>query len=113
MQTNSISIIAKPTSECNFRCKYCYHADTKYETGILELIKLEKLIRLCQEEYDHVDYTWHGGEPLICGVDYFKEIIKLQQEYKRQNSVINNSVQTNGSLLSNQFIRFFKKMISM
>jgi uncharacterized protein len=109
MNKGSITIVVKPTSECNFRCKYCYHADTHYEQGILDLVKLEKLIRLSQEEYDHVDYIWHGGEPLICGIDYFKKTVELQEKYRRMDSVINNSVQTNGSLLSNQFIKFFKK----
>ena len=109
MNTGTITIIAKPTSECNFRCKYCYHADTKYKAGILDPLKLEKLIRLAQKEYDRVDYVWHGGEPLICGIDYFKNIIECQQKYKRKDLEINNSIQTNGSLLSNQFIKFFKQ----
>lgn len=109
MNNNSLTIIAKPTSECNFRCKYCYHASTKYETGLLDLSKLEKLIRLAQEEYDHIEYVWHGGEPLLCGIDYFKKIVELQQKFKRKDLFFNNSVQTNGSLLSNPFVKFFKK----
>jgi len=109
MINNSITIIVKPTSECNFRCKYCYHADTKYEKGFLDVAKLEKLVRLAQEEYDQVTYIWHGGEPLLCGIDYFVKISDLQKKYQRKDLVIKNSVQTNGSLLSNQFIHFFKE----
>jgi uncharacterized protein len=109
MNAGSITIIAKPTSECNFRCKYCYHADTNYEKGILDLSEIEKLVKLSQEEYDHVAYVWHGGEPLLCGIDYFDEIIRFQKKYRRCESLINNSVQTNGSLLSTQFVKFFKK----
>jgi uncharacterized protein len=109
MNSNVITIIVKPISECNFRCKYCYHANTQYEPGILAPSKLEKLIKLTQEEYDRVEYVWHGGEPLLCGIDYFEKIVKLQKKYKREESLISNSVQTNGSLLSNQFIKFFKK----
>lgn len=109
MKNDSITIIAKPTSECNFRCKYCYHASTKYEAGLLELSKLEKLVRLAQEEYDRVDYVWHGGEPLLCGISYFQKIAELQKKYKRKDLVIKNSVQTNGYLLSNKFISFFRE----
>lgn len=109
MHKNSITIIAKPTSECNFRCAYCYHATTHYEEGILAVTQLEKLIRLAQEEYDRVEYVWHGGEPLLCGVDYFRNIIELQRKWQRKSLVIDNSVQTNGYLLSEQFIHFFRK----
>jgi len=108
MKTNSIIIIAKPTSECNFRCGYCYHADTHYERGFLSYSALEKLIKIAQREYEFVDYIWHGGEPLLCGLDYFQEIIKFQKKYTRKDLKIINSVQTNGSLLSKDYIEFFK-----
>lgn len=108
MKTKSLAIIVKPTSECNFRCAYCYHADTKYEKGYLSYSALEKLIKIAQNEYDFVDYIWHGGEPLLCGLDYFREIIKLQKKYTRKELNLRNSVQTNGSLLSKGFIGFFR-----
>jgi len=109
MNTGAITIIVKPTSECNFRCKYCYHADTGYTPGFLEIDKLEKLIRLTLSEYDRVEFVWHGGEPLLCGIDYFQRIVDFQNKYRRNKNIIVNSVQTNGSLLNNHFIRFFKK----
>jgi len=109
MVNDSIIIIAKPTAECNFRCKYCYHASTNYEQGLLDPSSLEALIRLAQTEYERVEYVWHGGEPLLCGLEYYKNIIELQNKYRQKDQVIINSVQTNGSLLSHKFIELFKK----
>lgn len=107
MRNSAITIICKPTSECNFRCDYCYHANTKYEDGILDLFRLERLIRLAQEEYQTVNYIWHGGEPLLCGLDFFVEAIKLQNRYGQSGVEVSNSIQTNGSLVTDDFIDFF------
>lgn len=109
MNNGSITLIVKPTSECNFRCKYCYHADTQYKPGILGIDQLEKLIRITLAEYDRVEFVWHGGEPLLCGIGYFQRVVDFQKKYKRKETIVINSVQTNGSLLSTQFIKFFKK----
>ena len=103
-----ITLILKPTSDCNFRCAYCYHADTHYQNGFMSYEILEKTIKTVQSEYHTVSYVWHGGEPLLCGIDFFKEAIALQKKYLNNNKII-NSVQTNGSLLDDEYITFFKE----
>lgn len=76
--------------------------------GILDVQKLERLIELAQNEYDRVEYIWHGGEPLLCGLNYFEQIVQLQEKYRQTTSIIENSIQTNGSLINDDFINFFK-----
>lgn len=103
----TLTVIVKPTSECNFRCKYCYHADTNYAPGILRGQYVEKMIQLAQSEFDRVMYIWHGGEPLLCGLDFFQKAVLMQRKYLRPGQTISNSVQTNGSLLNDEYIEFF------
>ena len=105
---NTITLIVKPTSECNFRCAYCYHKDTGYKEGILSYSLLEKLIQLALSEYIHVVFVWHGGEPLLCGLPYFEEIVRLQSKYASKKNKIENIIQTNGSLLTDDIISFAK-----
>lgn len=103
----TLTVIVKPTSECNFRCKYCYHADTDYVSGVMSEQYLEKLIEAVQNEFDRVMYIWHGGEPLLCGLKFFKRAVFLQKKHSKPNQIILNSVQTNGSLLDDEYIEFF------
>ena len=105
---NTITLIVKPTNQCNFRCMYCYHKDTGYKEGILTYSLLEKLIQLSLHEYRHVVYVWHGGEPLLCGLSYFEAIVEFQKKYASQKSIIENIIQNNGSLLSESIISFAK-----
>ena len=105
---NTITLIVKPTSECNFRCAYCYHKDTGYKKGILSYSLLEKLVQLSLQEYSHVVFVWHGGEPLLCGLPYFEEIIRLQSKLISKRNKIENIIQTNGSLLNDDMISFAK-----
>lgn len=106
---NVITLIVKPTNECNFRCAYCYHKDTGYTNGILSYELLEKLIKISLEEYRHVVFVWHGGEPLLCGIEYFRNIVVLQNKYRKDCSKIENSIQTNGSLVNDEVIAFAKQ----
>ena len=105
---NFITLILKPTSDCNFRCAYCYHADTHYQSGFMSYDILEKTIKAVQAEYHTISYVWHGGEPLLCGMDFFKKALALQKKYLNDNKII-NSVQSNGSLLDDEYIAFFKE----
>ena len=108
-KTHSITVIVKPTASCNMRCRYCYHADTRYPEGALSGSRLERLIRLLQEEYSHINYIWHGGEPLLCGIPYFREAVALQDKYRREGQIIRNNLQTNGTLLNDETLDFLKE----
>ena len=106
---NNVTIIVKPTNECNFRCQYCYHADTEYDVGIMSDICLELLIKKVQSEFRQVVYVWHGGEPLLCGLDFFEKAVSYQKKYAKPTSIYINSIQTNGLLLDQDYLEFFLK----
>lgn len=101
----SITIIMKPTSECNMRCQYCYHAETEYEKGIMKLEVLKQIISKVQSEYDDIMYVWHGGEPLLCGIDFFRQAFAYQKEFVRNHMRIRNCIQTNGTLLTPELLQ--------
>lgn len=100
-------------AECNLGCSYCYYQDKVRlydEHSYLSMDCLEKVIK----EYidinasEQIVFDWHGGEPLLLGLDYFKKIVEIQRKY-RGNKHIYNTIQTNATLLTADFAAFFKE----
>ena len=54
-----------------------------------------------------INFSWHGGEPTILGLEYFQKIVSLQRKYKPLNKRIINGIQTNGTLLDDDWCKFF------
>lgn len=104
----AIQIIVQTTLDCNLRCKHCYESNNNYPKQNISFSVIEKIIKLAQNTYDRVDYLWFGGEPLLSGVEFFKKIVLLQKKYGKNNCAINNTVQTNGCLINDEFALFFK-----
>ncbi len=99
------------TLDCNFQCNYCFQSS---ESGIIDLsaVKaiLEKTVAHHRAFSPHASDTpvlliWHGGEPLLAGVDFFEEVIKLESRFT--GVWFQNRVQTNGSLMTEDLSRFF------
>jgi uncharacterized protein len=108
-----IYVSAKPVgAACNLRCDYCYFLEKQFE-GAPERMSDEMLERFT-EQYVHAQpgqdvlFTWHGGEPLLLGLEYFKKALRFQKPFKR-NYNIDNVLQTNGTLLNEEWCRFFKE----
>ena len=108
-----VYVSAKPVgAACNLRCSYCYYLEKGAE-GAPERMSDEMLERFT-EQYVHAQpgqnvlFTWHGGEPLLLGVEYFKKALRYQKPYQR-NYHIDNVLQTNGTLLNDEWCRFFKE----
>ena len=105
----------KPASSlCNLRCKYCFYCDVAahrdvFSLGKMELSTAESLIKSALEFADgcSVAFAFQGGEPLIAGLDYFREFVSLVKRYNVKNSEIYYSIQTNGTLVDDGFARFF------
>ena len=99
-------------SACNLACRYCYYLDKAELYGGREPVMspelLEEYIRQYIEacEVDTVEFCWHGGEPLMLGIDYFRRALKLQRKYAG-GKTIHNSLQTNGTLLDENWCRLF------
>ncbi len=119
-QTNHpFQIMAKPIGpRCNLDCKYCYYLEKERlypETKRFEMKQdvLEAYIRdyIASQEGmpgDEIWFNWQGGEPTILGVDYFRRIVALQKQHRRSGKRIRNALQTNGTLLDNDWAEFFK-----
>ena len=110
------SITAKPAgSACNLRCKYCYYLEkekfyNKGESHLMNSETLEHFIReyILSQPSDTVVFNWHGGEALLRPLEYYKKIIALQTKYGEGRN-ISNTIQTNGTLLNEDWARFFRK----
>lgn len=104
-----MTVIMKPTNQCNLRCKYCYHAENGYSNDKMSEATLQKTIAVTAPFVKHITYNWHGGEPLMMGLDFYRKAIFYQNKFKRPNQIIRNTIQTNGTLLTDDFASFFKK----
>ncbi|HEY0744825.1 MAG TPA: radical SAM protein [Chryseosolibacter sp.] len=104
---NSLGLIVKATRQCNLRCTYCH--DWRARSKPMPFNVLATLIKKAIEtsSYQRVDFIWHGGEPLLLGRKFFEKALLLQQKLKRKNQVIRNSLQTNGTLLNEEWCEFF------
>jgi len=102
------TIIAKVTHDCNLQCKYCYIGDDA-EKGGMDSLTLSNIISKIPilNTGGVTNILWHGGEPLLMGIDFYKTAVKLQNEIP--NHKFNNSVQSNGTLLNNELVDFFEK----
>ena len=108
-------VMLKPAgSLCNLRCKYCYYLekDKLYKQCKNHVISDELLEKFIKEYIEaqttpQVLFTWHGGETLMRPISFYKRALELQRIYGRGRH-IDNCIQTNGTLLTDEWCQFFK-----
>jgi uncharacterized protein len=112
--SREFQIFVKPVSaECNLECMYCYYLEKEnlYHTlgskkmtyGILE----EYIIQHIKASSDkNIFFSWHGGEPVLAGLDFFRKVVLFQKKHKPGDRNIVNGIQTNATLLNDEFCRF-------
>jgi uncharacterized protein len=108
-------VMLKPVgAACNLRCSYCYYLDKKnlYPESKSYLLSNELLAKFTKDYLEsqtmqQVLFTWHGGEALLRNIDFYKKALALQKQYGR-GIQIDNSLQTNGVLLTDEWCRFLK-----
>ena len=111
-----IHVLAKPTgSTCNLNCDYCFYlkkeefypgsrfrmSDEVLESYIAQLIESHRT--------DTVTVAWQGGEPTLMGVDFYRRAIALQEKYRRPGMRFENTIQTNGTLLNDEWCEFLRE----
>ena len=107
-------VMLKPAgAHCNLACKYCYYLEkTKlYPTAQRHLMSDEMLEQFTREYIEaqtmnQVLFPWHGGEPLLRSIDFYRKALSLQQKYAGGRR-IDNVIQTNGTLLTDEWCEFF------
>lgn len=99
------------TLDCNSNCTYCFQ---KHENGIIDIRIveniLEKIVSLKHKQrffsYGNViKVNWHGGEPLLAGVDFFRNVIDIESFFP--DVIFENRVQTNGTIMTEEIAEFF------
>lgn len=106
-----VSFIIKLTNECNLNCPYCYHFHNNSRESYKLNMKMENIElairRLIEYNRHNAHFIWHGGEPLLRDIHIFQYIIETQKKYCKSFMNISNSIQTNGTLLKEDWINFF------
>ena len=109
-------VMLKPAgAHCNLACKYCYYLEKNnlYQNSHRHLMSDEMLEQFTREYIEaqtmpQVLFTWHGGEPLMRSIDFYKKALELQKKYAHGKQ-IDNVIQTNGTLLTDEWCEFFAK----
>ena len=116
--SHPLFVMAKPVgSLCNLHCKYCYYLEKRslynaqHSTMLMDDRTLATYIRqyIEAQTQPQVLFTWHGGEPLLRPLSFYKRVLELQEPYTRRGYIIDNSLQTNGTLLTDEWCAFFRE----
>lgn len=110
--TAKINLIMKVTSKCTLACSYCqYMADLTDNNSNLVMsreILHRSISQLMALPSRNVTFIWHGGEPLLVDMDFYEEAICLQSQYQREDQKVMNNIQTNATLLNQEWIDFLQ-----
>ena len=95
-------------SRCNMACQYCYYQEKG--NALLSEQLLEEFTRqyLEAQTMPQVLFTWHGGEPLLRPLSFYRKALELQRRYG-QGLQIDNCIQTNGTLLTDEWCEFLRE----
>jgi len=109
----SFTLMVKPVgSLCNMACQYCYYLGNEVSNRKpMDLKTLETLIRnyFASNPGPIYSFIWHGGEPMLRGLDFYKKAVELEKKYLPQGKECWNNLQTNGLLIDEEWCRFLKK----
>jgi uncharacterized protein len=108
--------MAKPIGPtCNLDCAYCYYLSKE---GLLDVRPgarisdemLENYIRqyIDGQNWKEIVFSWQGGEPTLLGVDFFRRVVELEKKYCPPHTRIENDLQTNGTLLDDEWCAFLR-----
>jgi uncharacterized protein len=111
-----IHVLAKPAgAACNLKCSYCYflNKDRLYPGSRFRMSDelLENYIcqLIASHRVDKVAVAWQGGEPTLMGIAFYRRAIELQEKYRRPGMTFENSMQTNGTLLNDEWCEFLRE----
>jgi len=111
-----IHVVAKPIGPvCNLSCTYCFYLEKQALFSPKEQYRMSDDVLsafitnyITSQPTPVVEFVWQGGESTLLGIDFYKRVIKFQRHFAKQKT-ITNSLQTNGTLLTEKWCRFLKK----
>jgi uncharacterized protein len=108
-----IQLVVKISKYCNLRCTYCYEFKELANKARMSLTSIERMIRHLQMALDlgrisGIEFIWHGGEPFLIPLDYYREIGALQNQLLPDTETYQNMVQTNLTVLTDRHVAFIK-----
>lgn len=106
------TVLIKPVGpDCNIACEYCFYSCKRdlFDSGTHRMS--DEILNCLTRSYLNLRFpvsilTWQGGEPILMGLDFYKEAARLQQTYSTGDRVVSNAFQTNGILLNDNWCRF-------
>ena len=110
----NLSLLIKPVSgACNLRCRYCFYLDESAHRqtacfGTMSETTLQTLVRRAFAYADGpVSFAFQGGEPLLAGKAFYRRVLALQKQYNTRRLPVTNALQTNGTLLDEEWAELF------
>lgn len=111
-----LSLLIKPTSgACNLCCRYCFYADVaaRRETPCHGIMSIETLGMTMRRAFTYaegnVSFAFQGGEPLLAGKDFFRQVIALQRQLNTRHVDVFNAIQTNATLLDEEWMDILRE----
>jgi len=112
--SREFQVMVKPIGAvCNLECQYCYYLSKKDlypNAGAFRMTDdlLEQYVvqHIAASPMQAILFSWHGGEPTVLGLDYFRRIVELQRKHRPPGREILNNIQTNGTLLDEAWCQF-------
>jgi len=115
-QVPPFHIMIKPRGPiCNLDCSYCYYLSKEdlYPGSAFRMN--DKTLETFSRDYIRAQpvpeavFSWQGGEPILMGLEFFQRAVDFQQAYARPGMRISNTIQTNGTLLNDEWCQFFRE----
>lgn len=108
-------VFVKPVgARCNLHCAYCYYKGTGETHSDERMIMSDAILEKCiiqqfeASKGNSVLFSWHGGEPLLAGIDFYRKALDLQKKHCPEGVTFFNGIQTNGILINQQWCEFFR-----
>jgi len=103
----TIDLIMKATRRCNLRCEYCGDWRARGDNA-MSFATVARVTEHALRDYDCVQFTWHGGETTLLPISFYKKAMLAQARLRRPGQIVVNSLQTNGTLIDDEWACFFR-----
>ncbi|MBS7642619.1 MAG: anaerobic sulfatase maturase [Candidatus Bathyarchaeia archaeon] len=110
------SVLVKPVSaDCNLSCTYCFYLSKASLYPEVEVHRMddEVLMKLMAQIFsipsETISFCWQGGEPTLAGIDFYRRALRYQHMFKSSFQIVENSLQTNGTLIDDDWARFLSR----